>query len=54
LRYFVQGAYDNSFNKKKSVEEALADEIVNAYRLDAKSLAVSKKAELERQAEASR
>jgi len=54
LRYFVQGAYDNSFNKKKAVQEALADEIVAAYRLDAKSLAVSKKAELERQAEASR
>lgn len=54
LRYFVQGAYDNSFNKKKSVQEALADEIMNAFRLDAKSLAISKKAELERQAEASR
>lgn len=54
LRYFVQGAYDNSFNKKKSVEEALADEIMAAYRLEAKSLAISKKAELERQAEASR
>ncbi len=54
LRYFIQGAYDNSFNKKKSVEEALADEIIAAYRLEAKSLAVSKKADLERQAEASR
>ena len=54
LRYFVQGAYDNSFNKKKSVEDALAEEILSAYRLDGKSLAVSKKSELERQAEASR
>src|SRR3989338_745841 len=54
LRYFVQGSYDNSFNKKKSVEEALADEIIAAYKLEAKSFAVSKKAELERQAEASR
>ncbi len=54
LRYFVQGSYDNSFNKKKSVEEALADEILNAYKMDAKSLAISKKVELERQADASR
>lgn len=54
LRYFIQGAYDNSFNKKKSIQEALADEIIAAYKLDGKSLAVSKKAELERQAEASR
>ena len=54
LRYFVQGAYDNSFNKKKSIEEALADEIVAAFRLDAKSFAISKKGEIERQADASR
>ncbi|RJQ21006.1 30S ribosomal protein S7 [Candidatus Woesearchaeota archaeon] len=54
LRYFVQGAYDNSFNKKKGVEDALAEEILAAYRLDAKSLAISKKGELERQADASR
>ena len=54
LRYFVQGAYDKSFNKKKSIEEALADEIVAAFRLDAKSFAISKKGEIERQADASR
>ena len=54
LRYFIQGAYDHSFNKTKSIEDALADEIIAAYKLDAKSLAISKKAELERQAEASR
>lgn len=54
LRYFVQGAYDKSFNKKKGIEEALAEEIIAAYRLDAKSLAVSKKNEIERQADSSR
>jgi len=54
LRYFIQGAYDNSFNKKKAIEEALADEIMAAYRLDAKSLAISKKSEIERQADSSR
>ncbi len=54
LRYFVQGAYDKSFNKKKSIEDALADEVIAAYRLDAKSLAISKKNEIERQADSSR
>ncbi len=54
LRYFVAGAYDKSFNSKKNIEEALAEEIIAAYRLDAKSVAISKKNELERQADASR
>ena len=54
IRYFVQGAYDKSFNKKKAVEEALAEEIIAAYQSDAKSLAISKKGELERQADSSR
>jgi len=54
LRFFVQGAYDKSFNKKKSIEEALAEELIAAYRLDPKSLAISKKNEVERQADASR
>lgn len=54
LRYFVQGAFDKSFNKKKGIENALADEIIAASRLDAKSLAISKKLELERQADSAR
>jgi len=54
LRYFTQGSYQKSFNSKKSIEECLADEIVNAYNLSQNSLAVSKKLELERQADASR
>ncbi len=54
LRYFVQGAYDKCFNKKTPVADALADEILNAFKLDAKSLAISKKGEIERQADASR
>lgn len=54
LRYFVQGAFDKSFNKKKGIEHALADEIVAAFRLDPKSLAISKKSELERQADSAR
>jgi len=54
LRFFVQGSYDKSFKKKKSVESALADEIMAAYKLDPKSLAISKKNETERQADAAR
>jgi len=54
LRYFVQGAYDRSFNKKMSFANALADEILCASKLDAKSFAISKKGEVERQADASR
>jgi len=54
LRYFTQGSYQKSFNSKKAVEECLADEIINAYNLSQNSAAVSKKLELERQADASR
>lgn len=54
LRYFAQGSYQKSFNSKKSIIDCLADEIVNAYRLSSNSLAISKKLEIERQADASR
>lgn len=54
LRYFTQGAYERSFKKKVSVEAALADEIMAAFNGDPKSLAIAKKQELERQADASR
>jgi small subunit ribosomal protein S7 len=54
LRYFVQGTYDKSFNKKKPVEEALAEEIIYAFQLSPNSLAIQKKLEIERQADGSR
>ncbi len=54
LRYFVQGASDKAFNKKTSIESALADEIINAFRLDPKSIAIFKKNEVERQADSAR
>ncbi len=54
LRYFVQGSYDKCFNKKSSIEDALAQEILFAYALDSRSMAISKKNEIERQADASR
>ncbi len=54
LRYYVQGTFDKCFNKKKSLPAALAEEIIAAYEENPKSIAVSKKKEVERQADASR
>lgn len=54
LKLMTQGARQKSFNKKKSFESALADEIIHAYNRSNSSVAVAKKLEIERQADASR
>lgn len=54
LRMMTQGAYQKSFNKKTKIEMALANEIIKAYNSDKESVAISKKLELERQADSSR
>jgi len=54
LRYMTRGAYQKAFNKKKNIKEALAEEIMAAYQMSANSVAISKKNELERQADSSR
>ncbi len=54
LRQFVQGSYGKSFNKKTPIAQALADELIKASQLDQTSQAISKKLELERQADSSR
>lgn len=54
LRIMTQGAYHRAFNTKKSIEQSLADEIINAYTISINSVAIAKKNELERQADASR
>lgn len=54
LRYMTQGAYLKSFNKKKSIDEALAEEIMSAASLSDKSNAIAKKRDLERQAASSK
>ena len=54
LRQMTQGAFNTSFNSKKSAAKALADEIILAYNMDTKSNAIAKKLELERQADSSR
>ena len=54
LRYMTQGAYVKSFNKKTSIVKALADEIMYAAQSSARSAAISKKKDLERQAVSSK
>lgn len=54
LRQMAQGAKQDSFDTPKSIEEALADEIINAFRKRKQSQAVKRKLEIERQADASR
>lgn len=54
LRYFTQSACQKAFNTKKSLKDTLADEIIAAYKLSPNSFALSKKLEIERQADSSR
>jgi small subunit ribosomal protein S7 len=54
LRMMVQGAFAATFKKKKRIWECLADEIIACYGNDDRSVALSKKLELERQADSSR
>ncbi len=55
LRFMVWGSYAKSFNSKAKIADTLAAEILGAYQLDTNSSnALSKKLELERQADASR
>ncbi len=54
LRNMTQGSYQKSFNSKKPIEQCLADEIIAAYNLSNDSFAISKKLEVERQADSSR
>jgi len=54
LRQMTQGAFQKSFNARKDAAQALADEIINAFQLSQMSAAISKKLELERQADAAR
>lgn len=54
LRQMTQGTYAKTWNSKKGASMALAEEIMNAYALNSASAAISKKLELERQADAAR
>ena len=54
LRYMTQAGMQKSFRSKTSIEHALADEIIAAYEGSQNSLAISRKLEVERQADSSR
>src|SRR3989338_7002548 len=54
LRNIVHGASDKAFNKKKSIAEALASEILLASQNSPESFAVQKRYETEKQADAAR
>ncbi|MBI2546083.1 30S ribosomal protein S7 [Candidatus Woesearchaeota archaeon] len=54
LRYMIQGAYHKAFNNKKPFKDFLVEEILAAYQNNQNSAAISKKLEIERQADSSR
>ena len=54
LRYFVNGSYDKAFNKKATIVEALAKEIMLAAENSGESYAISKRNDAEKQADAAR
>ncbi len=54
LRFFVNGAYDKAFNKKATIVQTLANEIMAAYNNTSDSYAISKKNDIEKQADAAR
>ncbi|MCR4284838.1 MAG: 30S ribosomal protein S7 [archaeon] len=54
LRYISNGAYDKAFNKKATIVEALANEVMKAAENSNESYAISKKNDAEKQADAAR
>jgi len=54
IRWLVQGASDKAFNKKKTIAQGLADEIVLASEENGESFAYKKKNESEKQADSAR
>lgn len=54
LRHIVQGASDKAFNKKKTIAQALAEEIILASESNGESFAYRKKNESEKQADSAR
>lgn len=54
LRYIANGSYDKAFNKKATMTQGLAKEIMAAAEGSSESYAISKKNETEKQADAAR
>jgi len=54
LKHIVHGASDKAFNKKKTITQGLAEEILMAYEGNGESFALRKKNEAEKQAGSAR
>jgi small subunit ribosomal protein S7 len=54
LRFISVGAAKSAFKKKKSISQALAEEIISASKVDPKCYSISRKEEIERIAKAAR
>ena len=54
VRWIIQGASDRAFNKKKSISQGVAEEIVLASENNGESFAVRKRNESEKQADSAR
>jgi small subunit ribosomal protein S7 len=54
LRYIINGSYDKAFNKKATITESLAKEIMLAAENSSESYAIQKKNDSEKQADAAR
>ncbi len=54
LRWIIHGASDKAFNKKKTIAQAVADEIIMASEMNGESFALRKKKEAEAQADSAR
>lgn len=54
LRHIIHGASDKAFNKKKTIVQGLAEEIILAFENNGESFAVRKRNESEKQADSAR
>jgi small subunit ribosomal protein S7 len=54
IRYLCQGAAQKAFNKKTAFKDALIDEIMDCFNFGDKSMAMSKKNEIEKMAAAAK
>jgi len=54
LRFMARGAYKKSFHTKKTLSQALAEEIINAYSNNNQSVAIQEKERIEREAQGAR
>ena len=54
LRWIAHGASDKAFNKKKTISQAIAEEIILASDKNQESFAVKKRIDSEKQADSAR